>query len=177
MATCEALGRDPGGWVVIDLATEWSMTCNTILVLTWSDKQLDRPDPINRWQRVALRGLELDQCWESEISNGSKTYSHLEYQTAETKNRFNLLERMETEDSNSTRNKKKNNLIKSFLSDWKLRVRAWSTFSNLHMQEEGVLQRDYFVIDTVQYKNKQHHKVSNSRNWGLPLRWRLLPPI
>ena len=30
-------------------------------------------------------------------------------QTAETKNWFNLLERMETEDSHSTRNKKKNN--------------------------------------------------------------------
>ena len=31
VVTCKALGQDPGGWAVIDLATEWSMTYNMAL--------------------------------------------------------------------------------------------------------------------------------------------------
>ena len=55
--------------------------------------------------------------------------------------------------------------IKNFLSDKKFWVQAGSTFSNLHK---------HFVSDTVQYKNKQHYKVSPPWYWGLPLCWWLL---
>ena len=47
VAIHKALGRNPGGWAVIDLATEWSMLHAT-LALTWSDRRSDRLNLINR---------------------------------------------------------------------------------------------------------------------------------
>ena len=49
VATCKALGLNPGGWAVIDPATEWSMACNTSLwpLLGVMGGQIG-PDPINR---------------------------------------------------------------------------------------------------------------------------------
>ena len=47
--TCKALGWNPGGWTVIDPATEWSMACNTSLwpLLGLTGGQIG-PDPINQ---------------------------------------------------------------------------------------------------------------------------------
>ena len=47
--TRKALGRDSGGWAVIDPTTEWSMACNTLLgpLLGQTGGRIG-PDPINR---------------------------------------------------------------------------------------------------------------------------------
>ena len=49
VATRKTLGRIPGGWAVIDPATEWSMACNTPLwpLLGLTGGRIG-PDPINR---------------------------------------------------------------------------------------------------------------------------------
>ena len=49
VATHKVLGRNPGGWVVIDPTTEWSMACNTSLwpLLGLTGGRIG-PDPINR---------------------------------------------------------------------------------------------------------------------------------
>ena len=49
VATHKVLGQDPGGWAVIDPVTLVNGLQHTSLVLTWSDGQSDRPDPMN-WQ-------------------------------------------------------------------------------------------------------------------------------
>ena len=47
--TCGALRRDPGGWVVLGPATEWSSYLkHSTLAITELDGLSDRPDPINR---------------------------------------------------------------------------------------------------------------------------------
>ena len=48
VATCKALGQAPGGGAVIDPVTVVNVLQHTTLALTWSDRQSDRPDPINR---------------------------------------------------------------------------------------------------------------------------------
>ena len=49
LVTRKALGRNPGGWAAIDLATEWSMAYNTLLwpLLGLTGGRIE-PDPINR---------------------------------------------------------------------------------------------------------------------------------
>ena len=47
-ATLKALGRDLGSWAVIDLVTVVNGLQHTTLGLTWSDRQSDRPEPINQ---------------------------------------------------------------------------------------------------------------------------------
>ena len=46
VATSKVLGRNPGGWAVIDPATEWSMACNTPL-----------------WPALALTGSRTGPIW------------------------------------------------------------------------------------------------------------------
>ena len=78
VVTRKALGRIPGGWAVIDPATEWSMACNTplwpLLGLTGG---LIGPDPINRlvMSSPSIYIFYPDRTFKSALAASSQPFS------------------------------------------------------------------------------------------------------